>query len=242
MASSPEAFESFCPTLAELIRTRQAVGRNGKQFEGIGALSSVNNLRILRELFRAFKPRRTLEIGMCFGGSALVFTASHRALGRQAGKQHVALDPYQSTVWADAGLLAVDRAGLAAYLEFRPMFSSAELPRLFSAGEVFDLVYVDGSHLFEDVFVDFYYTSRLLSPGGVVTFDDSTDPHIRKVLQFIRRNLSSSFSEVDLTPFRGEAGKSLKYRMARLAGKTQMTAFRRTGPPAREWNATFKNF
>lgn len=241
-AIASESFESFCPVLAELLRTRKTAGRKGKQFDGVGALSSVNNLVVLRALFLAMKPERTLEVGMCFGGSALVFTASHRDLHRQAARQHVALDPYQSTVWDDAGLLAVERAGLSGYLDFRPTFSNVELPRLLSERSSFDLVYIDGSHLFEDVFVDFYYVSRLLSEDGVVAFDDSTNPHVRKFLHFIRCNLSSAFAEMDLTLYRGESGKSLKYRMARFVGKTQMTAFRRVGPPSRAWDAEFADF
>lgn len=242
IATPPSGFESFCPTLAELFRTRQVVGRNGKKFDGMGALSSANNLVVLRMLFLALRPERTLEVGMCFGGSALLFTASHHDLHRQSARQHLALDPYQSTVWDDAGLLAVERAGLSGYLDFRPTFSSVELPRLLSERSSFDLVYIDGSHLFEDVFVDFYYVSRLLSEDGVVAFDDSTNPHVRKLLRFVRCNLSSAFAEMDLTPYRGEGGKSLKYRMARFVGKTQLTAFRRIGPPSREWDAEFTDF
>jgi methyltransferase family protein len=89
------------------------------------------------------------------------------------------------------------------------------LPRLVEENEQFDLVYIDGSHLFEDVFIDTYYTGRLLSQGGVVAFDDCGDPHVRKVLAFLRSNLGDSFEELDLPPFRADQGRSTKYRLAR---------------------------
>ena len=37
--------------------------------------------------------------------------------------------------------------------------------------------YIDGSHLFEDVFVDAYLQSGY-SPKGVVAFDNSSSPHV----------------------------------------------------------------
>jgi cephalosporin hydroxylase len=232
----------FCPTLMEVILNRRLQGRTGKSFSGLGALSSVNNMIVLRNLCLELKPRRTLEIGLSFGGSCLVFTASHRDLGHAPQRQHVALDPFQATVWDDAGLLLAEQAGLSSYLDFRPQFSSLELPSLIREGRKFDLVYVDGSHIFEDVFVDAHFVGRLLSDGGVMVFDDSSLAHIKKVLRFIRRTLGSAFVELDISPYRGDSGKNAKYLAARLLGRTQMTAFRRVGKAEREWSARFVDF
>lgn len=232
----------FCPVLKEMINTGVTTGRSGKRYEKLSALSTSNNLHVLRQLMLQDKPKRTLEIGLSFGGSCLLFTATHRELTGQAAQQHMAVDPFQKDAWDDSGLLAVERAGLSDYLDFRPQFSSLLLPRLVESGEQFDLIYIDGSHLFEDVFVDAYYTSRLLSEGGVVTFDDCRDPHVRKVLEFIGRNLAQSLEEMDLRPFRADQGKSPKYRLARLMGQTQMRAFRRVGAMSRPWNAPFHDF
>lgn len=233
---------TFCPILEEMIKAGSAVGRSGRRFDEIGALSTSNNLHVLRQLMLQNKPKRTLEIGLSFGGSCLLFTATHRELTGQAAQQHMAVDPFQQEAWDDAGLMAVERAGLSGYLNFQPYFSSVILPRLVENSEQFDLVYIDGSHLFEDVFIDAYYTSRLLSEGGVVTFDDCRDPHVRKVLEFIGRNLGQCLEELDLRPFRADQGRSPKYRLARLMGQTQMRAFRRVRAMARPWNAPFHNF
>ncbi len=233
---------TFCPALNEMLLAGKIVGRSGKQFGDIGALSSLNNLRILRELHLRFRPGRTLEIGLCFGGSGLLFTATHQELSGQPKRQHTALDPFQKETWDDAGLLAIERAGLSDYLDFHPQFSSLVLPRLVEKGEQFGLVYVDGSHIFEDVFVDAYFGSRLLAEQGIIAFDDCRDLHVLKVIKFIRTNLKSSLQELDLSPFRADKGKSLKYRLARLAGQVQMNAFQRVGDFPRSWNASFSNF
>jgi hypothetical protein len=91
-----------------------------------------------------------------------MFGATHRDLGRAPVGQHVVLDPFQETVWDRTGLLAMERAGLSGYLDFRPAFSALELPKMFKRHEQFEMVYVDGSHLVEDVFVDAYFVVRLL--------------------------------------------------------------------------------
>ena len=163
-------------------------------------------------------------------------------MGELPAKQHVAIDPNQEGAWDDAGLCAVDCSGLRNYLDFRPELSSLELPRMVERGERFGLVYIDGSHLYEDVFVDFYFVARLLADDGVVIFDDRTDPHVHKALCFIRRNLRSSFQEMDLQPDRKDKGKSYRYRLGRSLGKTQMTGFRRIGEPSRQWDAAFVDF
>jgi hypothetical protein len=233
---------SFCPELQRLFTSRQTVGRSGRVFNGLVALSTFNNLFTIRSLCLERKPRRTLEVGLSFGGSALAFTASHRDLGSTPQGQHVALDPFQASLWDDAGILAVTRAGLAAYLDVRPSFSSIELPRLVSEKSLFDLVYIDGSHLFEDVFVDAYFVSKLLPQGGIVLFDDSTDLHVAKVLRFIRTNYCEILSPFPLESYRMNRVPSIKFRLGNLLGHTQLKAFQKIGGNERTWDAAFRNF
>ena len=91
-------------------------------------LSSVNNLVMIHNLLLQLKPRRTLEVGVCFGDSCLTVIASHRDLACPPQQQHVALNPFQKAVWDDTGLSAVEQGGLSGWLDFRPDFSCLELP------------------------------------------------------------------------------------------------------------------
>src|SRR5207302_11318491 len=118
----------LCPTLGELIGTRRAVGETGRIFENLSALSTVNNLDVLCSLMLSFRPSRTLEIGLSFGGSALLFCAMHKKIFGVETSQHIALDPFQTEVWDSCGLLALRRAQLNGCLEFREKHSSIELP------------------------------------------------------------------------------------------------------------------
>jgi predicted O-methyltransferase YrrM len=239
--SSNNEFD-FCPVLNELLQTGATIGRGGKVFNDLTAVSTLNNLHILRRLHLHLKPKRTLEIGLCFGGSCLLLAATHQAISGQPAHQHTALDPFQKDAWDDAGLFAIERAGLSGYLNFHSQFSNRALPQLLEAGQKFGLIYIDGSHVFEEVFIDAYYSARLLEENGVMVFDDCRDPHVKKVVKFIRSNLKSSLQELDLSPFRADGGKSLVYRAAKAAGQTQLTAFQKGGELTRPYNVTFTNF
>lgn len=230
-----------CPELATLLESGEARGRSGSPRK-ISSLSTMNNLGVLQGLCDRYKPKRTLEIGLAFGGSAILFTAFHRRSGAAASAQHTAIDPFQTEVWDEAGLIALEVAGLRSFLDFQASFSSAALPRLAADGARFDMIYVDGSHLFEDVFIDFYYALRLLEEGGVLAFDDSSDPHVRKVLRFIRRNFDSTFRPMNLDRYRSDGGANLRYRIAKALGRVQLTAFQKVGPTTRAWNSPLRDF
>ena len=182
---------AFCPELDELIRSRRVVGRTGKVFESLGALSTPNNLHVLRALMLEQKPARTLEVGLSFGGSALTIAASHRELGHQADRQHVAIDPFQHSVWDDSGLQNVEHAGLIGFIDFRPQLSAIALADLLGQGKNFDLIYIDGSHRFDDVFVDAYFAFRLLRKDGIVLFDDCSTDDVATVPEFRKQQLGN---------------------------------------------------
>src|SRR5690242_6372292 len=123
----------FCPVLADLYRTGGAVDATGVRREALG-LSTPNNLALIRALMLHLKPRRTIEIGLAAGGSALTFASSHRDLGAAPTKQHVALDPYQGA-WHRLGITLIERAGLNGYTEIIEERSCLALPTKMRAGE-----------------------------------------------------------------------------------------------------------
>ena len=230
-----------CPVLAELLEQGRSLGRSGKVFDDLSALSTRSNVETLHSLMLHLEPTRTLEVGLAFGGSALSICTAHRDLGRPPTHQHVAIDPYQTTVWDSCGLEALERASLLDYVEFHEANSALALPKLLIAESEFGFAYIDGSHLFEDVFVDAYFVLRMIVLGGVVAFDDSTNPHVAKVLRFLRRNCKAGLREMDLTAFRTRRG-GLPYRLARRLGKVQLTAFQRVGSVERAWNSQLIGF
>ena len=116
------------------------------------------------------------------------------------------------------------------------------LPQLVREGAQYDLIYIDGSHLFEEVMIDCYYCTRLLREGGVMALDDSTTDQVAKAVAFLRTNQLHCLAEVDLSPHRPD-GTSFKYRAAKLLNKTQLTAFERRGNPDRQaWDIALNPF
>jgi hypothetical protein len=230
-----------CGELIGLLKHQRILGKTGRIFEDSSSVSTENNLYTIRKLLLEYRPERTLEVGFCFGGSALLFCSTHQELGRPPQSQHTVIDPYQTTTWDSCGLLAIERAGLTGYLDFRETFSALELPKLFEAGDRFGLIYVDGSHLFEDVLVDSYFVMRLLTYDGLVLFDDSSNAHVGKVIRFLRTNLRVALKEVDLSFLRPRSER-ISYRVARYFEKVQLTAFRRVGNVERNWDAPFRSF
>jgi cephalosporin hydroxylase len=227
--------------LENIVTSRRTVGRAGKVFTStsIEALSTVNNLRTLRALMLQEKPSSTIETGLGPAGSALMFAATHRDLGHEPVRQHVALDPNQTSIWDNSGRLALENAKLEAYVEVREEESFVGLPKLLAEGRRFDMAYIDGSHQFEDAFIDFFYIKEMLNVGGLMIFDDSIHPQVRKVLNFIQANYNFAYQRLSIASFRGNR---LKYIVAERLHKTQMTVFRKIKTERRYWNEPLKQF
>jgi predicted O-methyltransferase YrrM len=212
----------------------------GKE-QAVHSASTSNNLAVLEHWFRKLDPAQTLEIGLAFGASATLLLAMHRAAGR-SGVCHHAIDPFQHRDWGGCALKHLERTGLRDHCKHHEALSCFALPALHQAGGRFGLIYVDGSHLFEDVFVDFYFCSLLLETGGVIAFDDSACGHVRKVVSFIRRNLAASYQELSPYAVTAPQWPRLKHAVARWTHRQQLTLFQKMAAPERNWDTPFTNF
>jgi hypothetical protein len=185
-------------------------------------------------------------VGLAFGASTLVFCSEHKHLGHEASRQHTAIDPMQPfQLYDEAGVYAIERAGLSNFLDYYSGYSEFVLPRLLEEKRRYDFIYVDGSHLFENVLIDAFYCAKLLNDGGLIAFDDCTDQHVGKAIAFIRSNLQNSLREI--------LPRDLRSSAARILGKRQLATFERLpyeGPhqprkfdtPLREWNSKLRKF
>lgn len=230
------SFLSFSPRLREMVESGFTIDEAGEKVPLSGA-STLNNLYVIRNVIRQRRAQSTLEIGLARGVSAL--TILH-TIAEHNGR-HTAIDPFQHTTWRGSGLKVIQEEGLDDRFSLVDRLSSVALPSLWEADASFDFIYVDGSHLFEDVFVDFYYCARLLQRKGVVLFDDCRDPHVAKLIRFVRRNYSRILKPIDLSAFE-HAQKPLRKRIANRLGIRQLTGFEKIDEPPRAWNAPFRPF
>jgi predicted O-methyltransferase YrrM len=149
----------------------------------------------LRDLAIAEGAERTIEVGLALGMSALFLCQA--VLSR--GGRHVAVDPFQAESWNGAGLRTLREAGVEQLVEVIEDESQLALPRLVAEGREFDLAFVDGDHRFEGVFLDLYFMTRLVRPGGLVVVDDMWMPAVRTAVAYVEKNLGASL-EPDALP------------------------------------------
>jgi predicted O-methyltransferase YrrM len=140
----------------------------------------------LRDLAIAERAERTIEVGLALGMSALLLC---QAVVRRGGR-HVAIDPFQRESWNGAGLRTLRDAGVEDLVEVVEEESQIALPRLVSEGREFDFAFVDGDHRFEGVFLDLYFMTRLVKPGGLVVVDDMWMPAVRTAVAYVEKNLA----------------------------------------------------
>jgi len=211
-----------------------------------------NEDEALYHLVRAVKPTSTLEIGTAFGLSTLFLC---QALRDNKHGTHTAIDPFQSH-FKYLGLHNVKQAGLDDLLTFIEEPSQLALARLVSEKESFDVIFIDGAHVFDAVLVDFFFADQLLPTGGLLIFDDLWMPAVRKVLHFILTNRAYEIAEEFLgtkPPFLQRHLQNLKYQAKkRLQGKRNLgtpsemffhkghnvnwCVLRKTAPDSRPWD------
>lgn len=165
---------------------------------------------ILYHLIRDYKLTKTLEVGFAYGLSTLFIC---QALADNGKGSHIAIDPYQERKFRSIGLLNIERAGLSKVLHFYPQPSYQGLAELSTQNASFDFVFVDGSHLFDFIMVDFFFIDRMLTKNGFVIFDDLWLPSVRKVVSFVLHNRAYQLikpSEKVMTPWTSSLGLILK--------------------------------
>jgi predicted O-methyltransferase YrrM len=142
---------------------------------------SANEGECISACIERHKISRTLEVGCAYGVSSLYIC---EALSRQPNPRHIMIDPVESTVWRNIGVLNLRRAGFE-FWELIEQPSELALPSLLKQGLKVQFVLIDGSHTFDQVLVDFFFVDRLLEDGGIVAFDDADMAAIHRVVRYI---------------------------------------------------------
>jgi len=72
MKHTPDSFTAHHPVLPSLLSQPTYTGRTGKEHNS-NANSTVSNLHIIHDFLEREKPKNTLEIGLAFAMSGIVF-------------------------------------------------------------------------------------------------------------------------------------------------------------------------
>jgi cephalosporin hydroxylase len=141
---------------------------------------------VLRDLLLAERPGTVIEIGLAYGSSALAIAEALAAAGSDDAV-HLIIDAYQEQ-FHNSGWAAVAGAGLAGLSSLLAERSQIALPRLLDNGFVADAAFVDGSHIFHNVFADLFYLRELVRPGGLVILDDCNYPSVATAVRYFEVN------------------------------------------------------
>jgi len=194
------------PVLQDILETGTVIAEDGTRLPIHSEIPQVDG-EFLQGLIRKERPRRSLEVGLAYGVSSLYICD---ALAEVGAERHWVIDPLQNgqdqgamrygeewwrdfgwspdVGWRGIGLANLRRAGHAGLVEHLNDPSHLAIPSLIQRGAEIDFAFIDGWHTFDYLLVDFFLVDQLLSEGGVVAFDDSTNPAIRKALRYILTN------------------------------------------------------
>lgn len=137
------------------------------------------------------RAKNTLEVGLAYGTSALVFAEYHQR-AKNTGVCHTAIDPNQygsgEGHWEGIGVQNLKRVGFVRGRNWRLVEKSSvdALPEL-SKKLKLDVALIDGYHLFDYTLLDVFYCLKMLRVGGVLIVDDKKMRAIKAVAQYVMR-------------------------------------------------------
>lgn len=162
------------------------------------------------EFYRQCQPQNSLEIGMAYGYSTLFFAAAMA----KVGGHHTAIDPFEHSSWNGVGVEKMCEVGTS--IEFIAELDTHAASALAKQGRMFDFIFIDGNHRFDDVLIDFTLFAPLLRERGHILFDDMWLPSVQAAFAFVKTN-RPDFRQVSFEP-------------------TNVAVFQRIGADTRPWN------
>lgn len=183
------ALQRVRSVINRIIRDGKAIARSDNSVNDIFPIAiNAAQGEALRSWIIKEKAVHTIEIGLAWGIAAL-YICDGLLVNGDKNVRHVVLDPFQATSFKNCGLQLLEEAGVAHFVEHRAEESQIALPRFASEGRQFDFAFVDGSHLFDRVFLDLIYLGRLVRLEGVIFADDYQAPAVARAVSFCITNL-----------------------------------------------------
>lgn len=144
-----------------------------------------DDLGVLYHFASAMKPTKVIEIGLATGSSAVCNMLSSAA----TITNYVVIDPFQSKWFGNRGITNLRScAGNGKNIVLHEERSFSALPKLLSDDLSFDYAFIDGSHMFDETLIEFFFIDKLLKIGGVIVMDDRPWPMVGAVISFIQSN------------------------------------------------------
>ena len=146
------------------------------------------------EIIKENKFKNILEIGMGNGMSSLYICSALDELSKSSKMFHLtSIDPFQKIDWENAGLQTLKDAGFSKYHTLIEEVDYLALPNLLKETDQnkiskFDLIFIDGNHLFDYTLLDFFFAVKLLNIGGVIILNDIRYENTGKAYKYFKTN------------------------------------------------------
>lgn len=150
---------------------------------------------MLRDVLLAENVRVVIEIGLAYGRSALAIAEALVIHGTERA-EHIVIDAFQDQ-FHNGGWNTLVAAGLSEMCTLVRERSQLALSRLVTDGFAADAAFVDGSHLFHNVFVDLFFLRELVRPGGLVILDDCRWPSVATAVRYFELNTGWEPEQID---------------------------------------------
>lgn len=141
---------------------------------------------VLRDWLMAEQAQVVIEVGLAYGVSTLAIAEALVANGA-SDNAHVIIDAFQDQ-FDDAGWELLVSVGLSGLCSLKRERSQLFLATLAAEDFVADAAFVDGSHTFHNVFVDLFFLSELVRPGGLVILDDCSWASVATAARYFEIN------------------------------------------------------
>ncbi|CAN5719275.1 hypothetical protein BH20ACI3_BH20ACI3_05710 [soil metagenome] len=221
------------PVLERILKTQKVQSADGEIIDLHSQISPAEG-EALGDIILQVKPQSSLEVGLAYGISTLFIC---EALAKVDAERHIVIDPHQFVIpdddyfrpssqqqkkgWQGIGIRHLKEAGYESMIELHNSPSHHVLPRLLEGGRKVEFAFIDGWHTFDYVMVDFFYIDKLLRVGGVVVFDDTAYPSIRKLCRYIVTNLPYT-----TFPISGSTGPKASAHFKRVISKASRISHR----------------
>jgi predicted O-methyltransferase YrrM len=153
---------------------------NSFQMHG-GAAIPEKHAEFIYHFLRDNNIKKTIETGFATGVSSACIIAA-------TGRTHVAIDPFEGSAYKNIGIENLRKLGFIEHLRLYREPSFSALPKMLENGDSFDFAFIDGNHIFDGVFLDFFYIDKLLDDKGFIFFHDMHLNSVKLAVNFIKSN------------------------------------------------------
>ncbi len=125
----------------------------------------------LYKVVSEYLPNKTLEVGFALGASAIAIIEAKT--DHQILEKHIVLDPFQSALSNNVGLLNVAKAGFGNNVILHEDYSENYLNMLHNSHQKLDFVFIDGNHSIGQAVTDAFLADKVLEKKGIIGIHDS---------------------------------------------------------------------